>query len=273
MFYFHADAESSPAVISIEPKKRTRASYHSSRANTKQDCIASESNSCSDSSGDEEGKMTKTRSKQNNKRQTKKNETQSSSELNEDEIKSRGGLDTDSESEKPTASKKEACRLRKKEPNTRSGENMSNKDTEESKSDSELNSVPTVRHSKRKLEKSSRELNRSSRKRTLKERSKLSSRCNDSSDQVDESTSDGENVMESKVTRSRDSSKYSDLDLRKKSLTLSLCSSTRSGAFNSRGSEGESPRAEHDDDSESYSDTFDESPLVESKQFQVCHDE
>ena len=241
------------------------------RVGAKQDCNGSESNSCSDYSGDEDTKPAKTRAKQNSNRQSKKSETLSSSEVNDDERKTQDVIESDSESEKPDGSKKDVFKLRKPVKTGQSREQTSNKDTEDTKLDSEHNSGTTARHSRRKLE-NSKNLERLNRKRrTLKERSKLTSSCNDSSDPVDESTSDGENAIDNKLVRGKDSIKYSDLDLRKKSLTLSLCSSTRSGAFNSRGSGGESPRAEPEDDSESFSDTFDESPLVESKQFQVCN--
>ena len=267
------DAESSTAVAPVEPKKRARTTYNSCRTSAKRDCHASESNSYSESSGDEEGKVAKSRAKgvNNSDRPPKIGELQSSYDVNGDNVKARESMESDSEGEKQAASKKDKYQLRKSETKTRRCENVLNKDTEESKSDSEHNSLAASRQSKRKLQKSTRDLNRSSKnRRTLKERTKLASGFMDSSDQVDESTSDGENITESKGIRPKDSSKFSDLDLRKKSLTLSLNSSTRSSGFNFRNSGGESPRTERDEDSESYSDTFDESPLVENKQFQVC---
>ena len=95
----------------------------------------------------------------------------------------------------------------------------------------------------------------------------------ESSDQGDDSeaTSDVETSKHEKGPRagSKGSSRTSEKDLRRRSLNLSLTSSFRSSR-----AEGESPTRDvlstsQDEDSESYSDAFDESPLVESKPFQV----
>lgn len=95
----------------------------------------------------------------------------------------------------------------------------------------------------------------------------------ESSDQGEDSdaNSDVETTKQDKGLRgiTKGSSRTSEKDLRRRSLTLSLNSS-----FRSTRTEGESPTrdvlsASQDEDSESYSDTFDESPLVENKSFQV----
>ena len=95
----------------------------------------------------------------------------------------------------------------------------------------------------------------------------------ESSDQGDDSeaTSDVETSKHEKGARagSKGSSRTSEKDLRRRSLNLSLSSSFRSSR-----AEGESPTLDvlstsQDEDSESYSDAFDESPLVENKPFQV----
>ena len=95
----------------------------------------------------------------------------------------------------------------------------------------------------------------------------------ESSDQGDDSeaTSDVETPKHEKGPRAgtKSSSRTSEKDLRRRSLNLSLSSSFRSSR-----AEGESPTRDvlstsQDEDSESYSDAFDESPLVENKSFQV----
>lgn len=95
----------------------------------------------------------------------------------------------------------------------------------------------------------------------------------ESSDQGDDSeaTSDVETSKQEKGPRAgtKSSSRTSEKDLRRRSLNLSLSSSFRSSR-----AEGESPTRDvlstsQDEDSESYSDAFDESPLVENKSFQV----
>lgn len=95
----------------------------------------------------------------------------------------------------------------------------------------------------------------------------------ESSDQGDDSeaTSDVETPKQEKGPRAgtKSSSRTSEKDLRRRSLNLSLSSSFRSSR-----TEGESPTRDvlstsQDEDSESYSDAFDESPLVENKSFQV----
>lgn len=95
----------------------------------------------------------------------------------------------------------------------------------------------------------------------------------ESSDQGDDSeaASDVETSKREKGPRAgaKSSSRTSEKDLRKRSLNLNLTSSFRSSR-----TEGESPTRDvlstsQDEDSESYSDTFDESPLVENKPFQV----
>lgn len=92
------------------------------------------------------------------------------------------------------------------------------------------------------------------------------------SDQGEDSepNSDIETFKNEKGTRavSKGSSRTSEKDLRRRSLTLNLNSSR------SLRSDGESPPCDvvttsQDEDSESYSDAFDESPLVENKSFQV----
>ncbi|KAJ7372671.1 hypothetical protein OS493_017943 [Desmophyllum pertusum] len=94
----------------------------------------------------------------------------------------------------------------------------------------------------------------------------------ESSDQGDDSeaTSDVETSKHEKGARAgaKGSSRTSEKDLRKRSLNLSL-----SNSFRSTRTEGESPTRDvlstsQDEDSESYSDNFDESPLVENKAFQ-----
>ena len=86
-----------------------------------------------------------------------------------------------------------------------------------------------------------------------------------------EANSDIETSKNEKGPRAgaKGSSRTSEKDLRRRSLTLNLNSS-----FRSTRTDGESPTREvvstsQDEDSESYSDTFDESPLVENKSFQV----
>lgn len=95
----------------------------------------------------------------------------------------------------------------------------------------------------------------------------------ESSDQGEDSdaNSDVETPKQEKGLRAstKGSSRTSEKDLRRRSLTLNLNSS-----FRSTRTEGESPTrdvlsASQDEDSESYSDAFDESPLVENKSFQV----
>lgn len=95
----------------------------------------------------------------------------------------------------------------------------------------------------------------------------------ESSDQGEDSeaTSDVETSKHEKGPRAgtKSSSRTSEKDLRRRSLNLSLNSSFRSSR-----AEGESPTRDvlstsQDEDSESYSDAFDESPLVENKSFQV----
>lgn len=96
----------------------------------------------------------------------------------------------------------------------------------------------------------------------------------ESSDQGEDSdaNSDVETAKQDKGLRgsTKGSSRTSEKDLRRRSLTLSLNNSS----FRSTRTEGESPTrdvlsASQDEDSESYSDAFDESPLVENKSFQV----
>ena len=95
----------------------------------------------------------------------------------------------------------------------------------------------------------------------------------ESSDQGEDSeaTSDVETSKHEKGPRAgtKSSLRTSEKDLRRRSLNLSL-----SGSFRSSRAEGESPTRDvlstsQDEDSESYSDAFDESPLVENKSFQV----
>lgn len=85
-----------------------------------------------------------------------------------------------------------------------------------------------------------------------------------------EANSDVETLKSEKGPRAanKGSSRTSEKDLRRRSLTLNLSSS-----FRSLRSDVESPTRDvlttsQDEDSESYSDAFDESPLVESKPFQ-----
>ena len=81
----------------------------------------------------------------------------------------------------------------------------------------------------------------------------------------DDDTDDDEPVQEPGIIRPRPrSSRLSDLVLRKKSLSLNLNTSRMAG--------GESPAQDstsHDEDSGSCSDVFDDSPLTETKKFQV----
>ena len=93
------------------------------------------------------------------------------------------------------------------------------------------------------------------------------------SDQGEDSdaNSDVETSKNEKGARggTKGSSRTSEKDLRRRSLTLNLNSSFRSSR-----ADGESPTRDalstsQDEDSESYSDAFDESPLVENKSFQV----
>ena len=102
---------------------------------------------------------------------------------------------------------------------------------------------------------------------------KMADNTAESSDQGEDSeaASDAETSKQEKGSRAgaKGSSRTSEMDLRKRSLNLSLNSSFRSSR-----TEGESPTRDalltsQDEDSESYSDTFDESPLVENKPFQV----
>lgn len=86
-----------------------------------------------------------------------------------------------------------------------------------------------------------------------------------------EANSDVETSKNEKGLRvgAKGSSRTSEKDLRRRSLTLNLNSSFRSSR-----TDGESPTRDvlstsQDEDSESYSDTLDESPLVENKSFQV----
>lgn len=89
-----------------------------------------------------------------------------------------------------------------------------------------------------------------------------SSTGDNNEDQGDESE-----IASDKRSKIKNSSRTGDMDLRKKSLTLNLNSSARTPR-----AVVDSPVRENnsiDDDSESCSDTFDESPLVESRSFQV----
>ena len=94
----------------------------------------------------------------------------------------------------------------------------------------------------------------------------LSDQGEDSEANSDAETSKNEKGLR---TGAKGSSRTSEKDLRRRSLTLNLNSSFRSSR-----TEGESPTRDalttsQDEDSESYSDAFDESPLVENKTFQV----
>lgn len=94
-----------------------------------------------------------------------------------------------------------------------------------------------------------------------------SSTGDNNEDQGDESEIASDVEKPDKRSKIKNSSRTGDMDLRKKSLTLNLNSSARTPR-----AVVDSPVRENnsiDDDSESCSDTFDESPLVESRSFQV----
>ena len=113
----------------------------------------------------------------------------------------------------------------------------------------------------------------SSKQSSNKVKSTAAETTTESSDQGEDSdaNSDVETSKNEKGPRAgaKGSLRTSEKDLRRRSLTLNLNSSFRSSR-----TDGESPTRDvlstsQDEDSESYSDTFDESPLVETKPFQV----
>ncbi|PFX32012.1 BAH and coiled-coil domain-containing protein 1 [Stylophora pistillata] len=101
---------------------------------------------------------------------------------------------------------------------------------------------------------------------------KVADNTAESSDQGEDSeaVSDADTSKQEKGSRAgaKSSSRTSEMDLRKRSLNLSLNSSFRSSRTEGESPTRDAPFTSQDEDSESYSDTFDESPLVENKPFQ-----
>lgn len=190
--------------------------------------------------------------------------------------KSQSGSDNQESKVLAAAPKQKANRMRGKTETTVECKEAASRTTEDTKHDLAFVASAELKESEKEIHSSDSlktdDYENNTKQSSDKMRATLDN-TTESSDQGDDSeaTSDVETSKHEKGPRAgaKVSSRTSEKDLRKRSLNLSLSSS-----FRSTRTEGESPTRDvlstsQDEDSESYSDNFDESPLVENKAFQV----
>lgn len=203
-----------------------------------------------------------------------KSDTENAGSLTRVKDKSQSGNDSQ-ESKVTDAPKQKASRMRGKTETKVESKETAPRTAENTKQDLATVASAELKESEKEIHSSDSSIKTDGYENNPKQSSDKTRADNttESSDQGDDSeaTSDVETSKHEKGPRAgaKGSSRTSEKDLRRRSLNLSLSSSFRSSR-----AEGESPTRDvlstsQDEDSESYSDTFDESPLVENKPFQV----